>query len=528
MNKTDKAGMPIRRALIGVLSGAMLAGCGSGDNGGNYVTTDKGAVRGTETASYREFLGIPYAAPPTGTLRWRPPQAVTAWNGVRDANQYAPHCAQPASPFGRASSSEDCLYLNVYTPKSGGPFPVMVWIHGGALVTGESDDYDPARLVQQGVAVVTLNYRLGALGFLSHPALSAESADHASGNYGLMDQQAALKWVKTNIAAFGGDPANVTIFGESAGGLSVHSQLASPLAAGLFAKAIVESGSYSLIQPPLSTAETLGQNFASTAGCSDQTADCLRNLPVSQLLAAESAIQFGGSTVPTVDGTVLPLSLAAAFGSGNFNKVPVIEGTNANEYSLLSATSIDPVLGHPISNATEYAEFRDPLVTAFQKTPAQVDVEYPAANYPGLAQAFDAIATDAVFSCNARTVDKLLSATVPVYAYEFNDPNAPVVFQLPPRPSFGAYHAAEIQYIFNNHQPVVYGAPFTAAQEDLSSQMVNYWTAFAKTGNPNAPGSPSWPQYSAANDIYLSLQPGGPVPTAQFATEHNCAFWTGA
>jgi para-nitrobenzyl esterase len=256
-------------------------------------------VQGTNSAGMLRFLGIPYAAPPVGALRWKPPTAAAAWTTVRDASTFASHCAQIAGPFGTASASEDCLYLNVYTPSTGpGPFPVMVWIHGGALVTGESDDYDPSALVAQGVAVVTLNYRLGPLGFLSHPALSAE-AGGASGNYGLMDQQAALQWVQTNIKAFGGDPANVTVFGESAGGLSTFSQIASPLAAGLFQKAIVESGSYNLTPPDLATAQTWGTNFATGAGCTDQSAACLRALPVATILANAAALQVSGSTAPT-------------------------------------------------------------------------------------------------------------------------------------------------------------------------------------------------------------------------------------
>ncbi|MFL6714693.1 MAG: carboxylesterase family protein, partial [Sulfurifustis sp.] len=204
------------------------------------VNTENGVVRGAATESVAKFLGIPYAAPPVGELRWQPPHPAAGWTGVRDVTQFAPHCPQAASPFGLASTTEDCLYLNVYTPAhidrgQEHRKPVMVWIHGGALVVGQSDDYDPTKFVERGdVVVVTINYRLGALGFLAHPALSAESPDHVSGNYGFLDQQAALQWVRRNIDRFGGDPDNVTIFGESAGGLSTHTQLASPLAHGLF------------------------------------------------------------------------------------------------------------------------------------------------------------------------------------------------------------------------------------------------------------------------------------------------------
>ncbi len=277
------------------------------------------------------FLGIPYAAPPVGDLRWKPPQPHGHWTGVREATAFANHCPQTASPFGLASTTEDCLYLNIFRPARDGDddedadeegddspeegLAVMVWIHGGALLVGESDDYDPVRLVQHGVVVVTINYRLGVLGFLAHPALSAESPVHASGNYGLMDQQAALRWVERNIASFGGDPRRVTIFGESAGGLSVHSHLASPLSAGLFQRAIVQSGAYALAQPSLSQAEAQGQAVAIRAGCTDQTAACLRARPVQTLLDANR----DGSVIPDVDGHVLTQTIGASLASGQFN-----------------------------------------------------------------------------------------------------------------------------------------------------------------------------------------------------------------
>ena len=250
-------------AVAGVIVGSLVASAPAmgaslfgGQASGPVVGTSDGAVRGLANGGVDEFLGIPYAAPPVGALRWRSPQPAARWFGVRNATQFGPHCPQLASPFGQASTSENCLFLNVFTSSRQSARrhnPVMVWIHGGALVTGESDDYLPTKLVQDGVTVVTINYRLGALGFLAHPALA--DAKGQSGDYGLMDQQAALRWVKRNIASFGGDPRNVTIFGESAGGLSTLSQVASPQARGLFEKAIVESGSYNLTQASLSSAE---------------------------------------------------------------------------------------------------------------------------------------------------------------------------------------------------------------------------------------------------------------------------------
>src|SRR6516164_2093529 len=308
-----------RLAVAGVTVGALAAMApaasastlgGRGAAGGPVTGTTNGPVRGLATGMVDEFLGIPYAATPVGALRWRPPQPAASWSGVRDATQFAPHCPQPPTPFGQASMSEDCLYLNVFTPshkQAGSHHPVMVWIHGGALVTGESNDYIPTKLVEDGVTVVTINYRLGALGFLAHPALA--DANGQSGDYGLMDQQAALRWVQRNIASFGGDPHNVTIFGESAGGLSTLSQVASPQASGLFEQAMVESGSYNLTQATLASAESAGEAFAVKAGCASQTAACLRSLPVSAILANQDAAGY----TPNINSEVLPETMGAAF-----------------------------------------------------------------------------------------------------------------------------------------------------------------------------------------------------------------------
>ena len=326
------------------------------------VRTADGAVRGMSTSAADEFLGIPYAAPPVGPLRWRPPQPAAPWAGVRDATAFAPHCAQSASPFGQASTSENCLFLNVFTPpgaaRGNRSLPVMVWIHGGALVTGESNDYDPTKLVSNGTIVVTINYRLGALGFLAHPALASHPGG-PSGDYGLMDQQAALRWVQRNIGQFGGNRRNVTIFGESAGGLSVLSQLASPGARGLFAKAIVESGAYDLTQAPLATAEAAGEAFATSAGCASQTAACLRSLPVSTILANQTASGY----TPDIDGQVLTQSIGTALSSGQFNRVPVIDGTNHDEWRLFVAES--ELEGAPVTAAN----YQDMIASTLGVTP---------------------------------------------------------------------------------------------------------------------------------------------------------------
>jgi len=487
------------------------------------VATDNGPIRGTTIGQMQAFLGIPYAAAPVGDLRWRPPQANPGWNGVLDASQFGPHCPQLASPYGTPSTTEDCLYLNVFTPdkpNSGPPhlLPVMFWIHGGGLVVGESDAYDPTPLVANDVIVVTINYRIGELGFLAHPALSAESPTGASGNYGLMDQQAAMSWVQRNIRAFGGDADNVTIFGESAGGLSVHSQLASPLAAGLFHKAIVESGAYSLTQPSLAAAEASGTAFATGAGCSSQTAACLRSLSVSTILAAQTA----GTMVPNLDGFVLSLTVGSAFSTGQFNRVPVIEGSNHDEWRLFVAQT-EVATGTPLTAAGYIPAIAATLGVSLPVA-TLIATEYPLAAYSSPSVALGAIGTDAVFSCNARHAAGRLSQFVPTYQYEFNDPNAPMLYLPPVSFPTGAYHASELDYIFDINQTPVPNPGLSPTQQALSDAMVGYWTQFARSGDPNSVGAPTWPLFEAS-DQFQSLHPSTPTTNTGFAIDHKCAFW---
>ena len=401
-----------------------------------------------------EFLGIPYAAPPVGALRWQPPQPAASWSGVRDATKFAPHCPQSASPFGQASTSEDCLFLNVFTPATGGQHPVMVWIHGGALVTGESDDYSPTGLVADGVTVVTINYRLGALGFLAHPALA--DANGQSGDYGLMDQQAALRWVQRNIASFGGNPRNVTIFGESAGGLSTLSQVASPQARGLFQRAIAESGSYNLTQTSLANAETAGEAFATKAGCASQTAACLRSLPVSTILANENAAGY----TPNINSEVLPESLETAFATGNFNRVPIINGTNHDEWRLFVALS--ELEGDPVT-AANYQSMISSTLGVPAAAAAIIAAKYPLTAFSSPSVALGAVGTDAIFACPGLAIDQSVSRFVPTFAYEFNDENAPELFLPPVSFAYGAAHASEIQYVMDLPTAAFQGAVGIAA-----------------------------------------------------------------
>ena len=497
--------------------------------------TTRGPVSGLVTpAGIHAFLGIPYAAPPVGNLRWRPPVPHEHWFAPLDATQFGNHCPQLPTPVGRATLSEDCLFLNIFTPgddESDGDHdfdlfrhrrPVMVWIHGGALVTGESDDYDPTALVQDGVIVVTINYRLGALGFLAHPAFAAESSDpdhdrdtdaNSAGNYGLMDQQAALHWVRDNIFFFGGDPFNVTIFGQSAGGLSVLSQLVSPSAGGLFHKAIIESGAYNLNTESLAAAEAAGIAFAAAAGCANQTAACLRALPVTTILANENSAGY----TPNLDVEFLPLSVGTALATGQFHHVPVIQGSNHDEWRFFTATGFD-LLGHPIAN-TE-AGYEAALATLVGPAAPLVAAQYPLASFPSADLAYAAAGTDVVFACPALAADLSMSQFVPLSAYEFNDESAPEDFLPPVTFPYGAAHGSELQYLF-----AFLHTPFTLPQQQLSATMQHYWTSFAKFGSPNSATTPFWQPFNPLQLNFQSLVPPTPAAETNFAIFHHCAFW---
>jgi para-nitrobenzyl esterase len=497
------------------------------------------------TGTVRQFLGVRYAQPVTSNLRWKPPQPVTPPVVTQDATHFGNHCPQGFTPFGNATQTEDCLFLNVYTPNSGGDHdfdrddgrhfggddgrPVMVWIHGGALAVGESNEYDATKLVQRGVVVVTINYRLGALGFLAHPALTAESPDRISGNYGFQDQQAAMKWVRRNISAFGGNAEKVTVFGESAGGLSTFVNLVSPTARGLFHRAIVESGAYLLTQPTLAQAEAAGTNFANVVQCNQPNpADvltCLRALTVSTILGVASF-----SPAPNVDGKVLTQSVASALASGQFNRVPLMNGSNHDEWNLFVALDFD-LTGHPVTAATYPAAIAATIgVPPASPAVALVQAQYPGGSFPTYDQAVGALGTDAIFACTARFADELASAFVPTFAYEFNDGNAPQNFLPAVSFPYGASHASEIQYVFPVANPPGFGlnlpqTPLNANQRLLSDKMVGYWTEFAKSGDPNGNGAPHWPQFERGRQVMQSLVSPTPTTETNFATAHQCAFW---
>lgn len=500
------------------------------------IATEDGPVKGTNIFGVVGFLGIPYAAPPVGSLRWRPPQPHGKWHGIFAANNFGAFCTQPDGAGG-TFGKEDCLTLNVFTPNvkknsQKTPLPVMVWIHGGGLVTGGSFIYDPSPLVRQGnVIVVTINYRLGYLGFFAHSAIDAEG--HLNGNYGLMDQQFALQWVQRNIAAFGGDSNRVTIFGESAGGQSVYSNLASPTAASLFQGAIAESGAYAEFLPifdlivALSVGETAGSplvpsgaSIAASVGCPSQTAACLRGVPASTLALAEP-----GTIYPFVDGTILTQTPTAAFTSGQFNPVPVISGGNHDEWRIFVASQYD-FRGNPLVNLADYQNATIALWGPFLG-PFLYTFIYPLGLYPSPGVALGASGTDGILACPERSSVQLLSQFVTTYAYEFNDENAPDLFDPVPTFPLGAYHFAEVQYLFDLNQRFIGFDPFTSVQHQLSNTMIGYWTQFATTGNPNYSGAPLWTQYSSVSDQFQSLVPPTPMPESTFDGVHKCSgFWS--
>jgi para-nitrobenzyl esterase len=489
------------------------------------VAATGGAVHGIGTSWGFAFRGIPYAAPPIGHLRWRPPQPPAAWQGVRDATRFAPSCPQAPSPFfppGRLS--ENCLYLNVSTPtlRQSAQRPVLVWIHGGGFTQDAGRNYDGYKLARNGLVVVTVNYRLGALGFLAHPALASHRG--TAGNYGLMDQQAALRWVRQNIARFGGNPDNVTIAGQSAGGVSVLAQLVSRSARGLFQRAIVQSGAFALHQQSLASAKVAGMAFAANAGCPSQTARCLRHLPVARLVS-----NFPGSAIPgVVDGKVLTESIGTALRQGRFARVPVLNGIVHNEEWLFVAG-----LGVAVSNGTfvlvppvsaeNYADVIAATVGVSPTRAQAIAAKYPPAAYGAPIVALSTLLSDANFACPALWVDRWTSRSVPTFGYQFNDDNAPQRFTPPGVLPPIATHSSEIQYLFDQPNLPFPGAPFTTDQRVLSRHMRAAWASFAAIGNPST-GAARWPAIAGGARV-MSLVPPRPQLESGYSADHHCAFW---
>jgi para-nitrobenzyl esterase len=483
----------MRKLLAGAILSALLAGTAPAATR-PVVATPAGSLEGEDAGDVDIFRGIPFAAPPVGPLRWRPPAPAAAWQGVRPAHEFGAACVQPLPRPGSIYAdppqrmSEDCLVLNVWAPEQRrGKLPVLVWIHGGSLFAGYGHEamFDGARLARQGVIVVSINYRLGVLGYLAHPGLSAESADGLSGNYGLLDQIAALRWVQRNIAAFGGDAGNVTVAGESAGALSTTYLMASPPARGLFHKAIAQSA-YLVSMPALRTtthgmpsAESEGVRVATAMGATDVAA--LRAMPPEALVqkaAAAGYIPWG-----TVDGKTLPRQLVDTFDRGEQARVPVLAGFNAGEIRSLRFLLPPAPANAAAYDATIRERYRD-LGDAFLRL-------YPASD---LAQSMLATTRDAMYGWTAtRLADRQTAAGQRSYLYFF-DHGYPAA----DGNGLHAFHAAEIPYVFGTAAqmpPAWPKVPDTPREHALSRTMMGYWASFARTGTPVAPGAPAWKPY---------------------------------
>jgi len=530
--------MKVRRIAAGLLlaASALVAGVAAAAPGasaastasshpgqGLIVPTDKGLIEGMNAEGTNQFLGIPYAAPPTGALRWAAPQPAAPWQGVRQATSYGGRCAQLVSGNGPRVDNEDCLYLNVYTPPgySGQGLPVLVMIHGGGLTTGAGDQHDGSLIVTTNhIVVVSINYRLGPFGFLDLPGLGT-TASTANGNFGLLDQEAALRWVQRNIGAFGGNPAKVTIAGESAGGWSDCALLASPSARGLFRGVIMESGSCASQSP--ATAQAASLAFAKQAGCADPAtaAACVRALPEKTLLDASTSYQpeftYGGPELPVAD--------ASAVASGNYDHVPVLMGTNHDEGRTFSSG---------LTGLTQAQA--DALITSqFGSRAPSILARYPWSSYPSpytAAYMIGDIWTDSGFltgigGCPTQNLAAQFASTTRTYFYQFDDLHAPGLNNNNPGYQWGAGHAMELAYLwpsFNNGFSLY--DLLTPAQLELSQQMIKYWGAFVATGRPEVPGQPTWPKYSSGQ--LMSLRPGDQTQTisaATFGAEHQCSFW---
>ena len=524
-------------AQVAAFAGLLVTLFASGAFANEQVKTDGGIVEGANAASpgVRVFRGIPFAAPPIGELRWRAPQPVRPWKGVVKANEFGPRCMQ-APVFSdmifrdRADKamSEDCLYLNVWTPAKSAQdrLAVMVWFYGGGFQAGSSSEprYDGENFAKKGIIVVSVNYRLGVFGFFSHQELTKTSGVHASGDYGLMDQIAGLRWVERNIAAFGGDPEKVTIAGESAGSLSVSALMASPLARGLFRGAIGESGAFFGRPPAGSAMQTLGETektgakFAESVDAKDLAA--LRARSAEDLLTAaqkDRSFQFW----PSVDGYVLPKDVATIFAEGKQSHVPLLAGWNAEEASWAVVYAKEK----PTAET-----FPQQLRTQFDERAAEILKLYPASNDEQARKSAIDLASDLFIVYITWEWLEMQNKTgqAPVYGYVFDrtPPVAPntQVNGVSPK-ELGARHACEIEYVFGTlkSQP----NPWEPVDFQISQTMASYWTNFTKTRDPNGPGLAKWPVYSGGAGPMM-MHFAEEIQTVPQAHRDRYEFWSGA
>jgi len=510
-----------------------------------FVRSEAGFIRGQTDGQVDRFLGVPYAAPPVGDLRWKAPEPAPGWAGIRDATALGNECTQLQNAKGGqvVTGSEDCLYLNLYRPANARPrqlLPVLVFVHGGLNHRDSGNWYDPTEMVTKtGIIVVTINYRLNVFGFLALPSLDSEAGNPSSGNFGLLDQQAALRWVHENILAFGGDPTNVTVGGESAGAIDTCANLASPGAAGLFNKVIMES-TYCPAAPHEEALATSAA-VATAAGCTDvqAAASCLRGMAAADVLQAAVPLNpiVGGDTAipgkgagfnasPNFGNDVLPVKPSDALASGQWNWASILMGSNHDEAALFVAPAMIGKVKLPLSvdgyQAVVAAQYRS-------FAPAVLN-EYNLDQFknPFIAYA-DEATDDSPFGCAVTQLSQTLSASAPIYRYEFADAGAPTpggdATGIPAGLSLGAYHGSELQYLFKMTQ---LPGPRTPLQQQLSEQMIQYWGNFVKTGNPNGSGLVRWPLYDAYTNQILSLRPEGNAVINNFDTDHHCSFWATA
>jgi para-nitrobenzyl esterase len=482
---------------------------------GIVVPTRAGLVLGSLKDDHRQFLGVPYAAPPTGKRRWAAPAPPAPWSGIRSTQVFSPWCAQSPQAGLPAPSSEDCLYLDVYAPLAARSrkAPVMVWFYGGAYEAGTTSQYRPVRLVTEGSVVnVMVNYRLGAAGFLSLPGIS--------GNFGLLDQQAALRWVRDNIAAFGGDPSNVTIFGQSAGGNSVCQQLASPTARGLFHRAIIQSGGCG---GPLLDAQTpreahaAGLRYARSVGCAEpRTAlACLRSRSKDELVDSPLTQFISGKVTlrPVIDGKTVIGRTTDVFARGGQAKVPVIIGGTRDEGTLLVALFYHLTKLRTITPAEYRSELRNVFGAARAR---QVASAYPASRYGSADQALAAVYTDALFACPAaETIATLGRSSPAVFAYELVE-RTPPQSDLDPLMPLRSFHGSDVAYLDMSST-----ASVGERDRKLSTRMIADWTRFARTGTLGS----AWPRASAGSLLAISRARTGPASLRGFAQQHRCSFW---